>query len=112
MSYHTAPIRVFEAITREIDNIDWKSNFESLDCNESFNYFSKIYHSLCNKYIREKRSSFKKNDPWINHEIRTLIREKHKIWYKKNKPDWREEYRKICAKVKREIWIAKLNYER
>ena len=55
LSYHTAPIRVFEAITREIDNIDWKSKFESLDCNESFNYFSKICHSLCNKYMREAK---------------------------------------------------------
>ena len=38
LSYHTALIRVLEAIMREIDNIHWKSKFESLDCKESFIY--------------------------------------------------------------------------
>ena len=113
LSYHTAGPSVFEKISNEIKETNWDNIFEGLDCEESFECFSKIYHELCMANIKSvKRGTLnKKSVPWISYDLRNLIRDKHKLWYNRSNPISKAQYKKICKEVKVGVKAARLTYE-
>ena len=92
LSYRSAKLACFESISKEINQID---------CDECYESFVRIYDKVCKKYIRKRRSTRgRRNNYFMNPEIRDLIRNKRKICRKRRNIGFNiKEYRRKCRKL-------------
>ena len=76
-------------------------------------YLEDLPRPMLDKYKEDKKRALNnKSVPWISYDLRNLIKEKHKLCYKRNKSSSVAEYRRICQEVKCEIKSARLDNER
>ena len=80
--------------------------------NEAYLIFLEIYQAECNKWIPKRIKNKKSINRWINNNIKSLIKEKHKHWYKRKKGLDKSQYKKICFELKKSIDNAKKQYEK
>ena len=62
--------------------LNWEELFSGRSLDECYTIFAEIFHSMCLKYVPVVRDQCKSRPPWFTSEIRSLIKEKHKLWYK------------------------------
>ena len=57
--------------------VDWEKEFKDLNTNEQYELWVKIYSDLCNKNIPKiKVNQARRKPPWLNNEIKLLIKKR------------------------------------
>lgn len=107
----------YENITNDLLKLDWHTIFENKDIQNCYGSFLGIYNHVCDKFIPSKKEKKTKNTaPWINSEIKSLIREKYRLWHFNTRARWRDDilvnkFHEIKKKVKNMVKLAVKNYE-
>ena len=104
----------FDGIRRVFQTTDWSSVFTTNDVNECWDNFKYIYNKAVQNFVPSHRLK-KKCPPWINQELKKMIRQKRALWKKfKQNPsnENHEEFKSIQKRLKKRIQRAKLNFEK
>jgi ribonuclease P/MRP protein subunit RPP40 len=70
----------FIEITRELTEIEWKSEFQGLDVEEMFHKFHTVLMHLVHKHVPVKKPVKKKKSPWVSSETVKQIRKRGDAW--------------------------------
>ena len=101
-------------MSEEILDIDWDKLFFGKDIDSCYLIFVDKFHQLCEKFVPESKQSGRTGAPWFTNEIKSIIKQKHKLWYrvKSSKSSLiKEEYIRVCKELKQKIRSSKNNYE-
>ena len=67
-------------MSEEILDIDWDKLFFGKDID--YLIFVDKFHQLCEKFVPESKQSGRTGAPWFTNEIKSIIKQKHKLWYR------------------------------
>ena len=101
-------------MSEEILDIDWDKLFFCIDIDSCYLIFVENFYQLCEKFVPESKQSGLTGTPWFTNEIKSIIKQKHKLWYrvKISKSSLvKEEYIHVCKGLKQKIRLSKNNYE-
>ena len=78
--------------------VDWEKEFKDLNTNEQYELWVKIYSDLCNKNIPKiKVNQARRKPPWLNNEIKLLIKKKKKKEFNLLNKKWQKEIKKAVS---------------
>jgi len=96
--------------------IDWIECFEKQTVQSMYDTFLLKLEDGCNEYIPKIDTSLMRNKqaPWIDANLKSLIRKKKNLRYKNCAANWKDinlksEYTNCCNKVKSETWKARIS---
>lgn len=103
-----------EQIENDFENTDWSFIQNSNDINKINDKFTQIILEICNKHIPSINATIRPNDkPWMNNEIRHLMRQRNRLYYKAKSKQcdvhW-NNYRRKRNEVVEKIRMAKKDY--
>ena len=112
----------FFAIEDKLRATNWREIFDGIDANQMYEIFIKKYEEtveeLVPKYKQSNEFNCKKNQPkWFSASIKTLTKEKHKLWVKirasKNVPvELKNKYKIVCKKITKKVLSSRIEYEK
>ena len=105
----------FELFEIALSNVNWSLICNISDPNVSYNNFDLILSNLFNKYFPVKIKKYKrrrKDKPYINNEIKSLIKEKNKLHkkYVKHPITYNNDFKQIRNRLTDTIRKSKANY--
>ncbi len=105
----------WDEINSELVKVNWKNIFDKLTVEESWDKLKGIIENLSKQYIPMKKIKARNKPLWWNSNLMRVIRKKAKLWktYKESK-DYADylKYKRIERDAKKEIAIAKKDYEK
>ena len=105
----------YDKISHFISNVNWVRLFENKQVQEMYDeliFYSSVASNLFIPIVDASQMKCTAN-PWINKELKALIRKKKNLRYKNcvRKRKDTNEYKKLCHSVKSEVKRARLLYE-
>ena len=104
----------YALMNEELRSIYWEKLLLNRNLDTFNDHFVEIYHEMCNKFIPPRKNN-NRQVPWMNSELKSLINEKHRLWYRykssRSAEHLHEEYRRFSAKVRKEIKLSVTRYE-
>ena len=95
--------------------VNWAEIFRNCDCNEMWNRFKNKILYCINLYVPKTKAFTPKNVTWSNNYIRRLVKRKDRKWTAfKNNPSRarKRDFNHFSKYVKKEVLLAKSNYEK
>ena len=104
-----------EKFTESLRNTSWDLVLSSINPNVILENFYSIFNALFNKHFPlepVKHTKSNDNKPYITNEIKSLIKEKHKLQrkYAKYPVTYGEQFRQLRNRVTQKIRVAEANY--
>ena len=86
-----------------MSKVDWVKNLNGLEVNEAYSRFLSVYEKIWNEYVPLKRNcNGRKGKGPMSKEIKGMVRQKHKLWYRirseKDKIEYRIQYSKLTLR--------------
>ena len=109
----------YSDLAKFISASDWVAlfNFQSVQC--MYDTFILKLNNGCNRFVPVIDMSLKslKPAPWLNAQLKDLIRKKKDLRYKNCATKWKvadlvSEYNSCCGRVVKETWKARRNFEK
>ena len=100
----------YTGMSKEIFETDWDNLFCGKDIDSCYALFVEKFHYLCEKFVPESKRFNRTGSPWFTNEIKSIIKQKHKLWYRLKSSRSliiKEEYLQLKQKIK----SSKNNYE-
>ena len=98
-------------MSNEILETGWNKLFYGQDVDFCYSLFVEKFHQLCEKYVPESKKLNRTGAPWFTNEIRSMIRQIHKLWYRvksSRSSELKEEYLRVCRELRQKIKTSKL----
>ena len=90
----------FKSISEEMGKVDWENNLNGLEVNETYSRFLSVYEKIWNEYVPLKRNfNGRKGKGPMSKEIKGMVRQKHKLWYRIRSENDKIEYRIQYSKL-------------
>ena len=97
-----------------IHKINWTQFFDGLSVDQMYTKFLKFYEVLCERFIPRLKCA-KKNQPWMNRDLKILVRKKYSAWKTFSASGWaidkRMRYIDISRECRKAIRKALIKYE-
>ena len=104
----------YSLIAKALEMIKWDGIFDQKNVEGSWQAFLDIIDKLMREHIPKKGEKKCKSQPWVDHEVKTALKEKNRAWktYKNNKSEqlW-TNFKSIRNSTNRLIKRKKLAYE-
>ena len=69
-----------QSIINSINSVNWVNNLNSLGPSEMVDYFTSTFYKIMSLYIpNESIKISDKDPPWLTHELKTAIKQKHRV---------------------------------
>jgi len=109
----------YNELTNYLCSVDWNECFGSQNVQSMYDTFIIKLEDGCNEHIPKIDTSIMRNKqaPWIDANLKSLIRKKKNLRYKNCAANWKDvnlktEYTNCCNKVKAETWKARISFEK
>ena len=105
----------FISIRRDLDEVDWRSEFEGRNTQEKWIFFSKTILDAIEIHVPKSKGAKVNRRKWVTNEIVGLLRKKKNAWkkYKKDRSMRnKSEYDDAAKKVKYAVRRAKAKMEK
>ena len=105
----------YEAINKDLGDIDWTTDLDKLDVNEAWNYFRETIDNVVDKHVPKRKSSKKQSKPFMTKELLETVRKKHRTFRKAKTHNCKEneqERNRARNKANRECKKARRNLEK
>ena len=105
----------YDAINKDLSDVDWNTKLEQLNVNEAWNIFVKTIDTSVNKHVPKKKPVQRKNKPFMNKDLLEIVRNKHRTFRKaktNNSNENQVEKNRARNKANRECKKARRNLEK
>jgi hypothetical protein len=104
----------YNEIISQLSDECWDTNFAGLSANEMWIVLRDKLLLLREKYVKKSCPKQRSGAPWLNNELKKLIKKKQNHWKKyRNSKDYKSKikFQKTRNQVSKEIRKAKMNFE-
>ena len=103
-------------MNEHLNKINWDELFKGANVQEQYNILLNEYETVCEKYLKKMRDvgGRKERPPWMNDDIKGLIRQKANLWKRyemSGKRGCLDEYRECAKAVRKGVKVAIKEYE-
>ncbi|XP_047140255.1 uncharacterized protein LOC124815526 [Hydra vulgaris] len=109
----------YAAISSHVAAVDWETEFNALNVNDSYQLLVNVYNEAINLYIQTITTPFtKKQEEWVIADLIKAVKAKRASWAKFVNAGrdahqlLKESHRIACKNITKMVKSARLNYER